>query len=392
MVLIGLRDRNVSAKHVLVRVDFNVPLDEHCAITDATRIERTLPTLRYLQEQGAKMALMAHLGKPKGKDPKMSLKPAADYLASKGFPVRMLPDCIGPEVSDAVRDQGDEILMLENLRFHEGENANDPEFAKALAAPFDLYVDDAFGEAHREVASVSAVTKFLPGAMGFLLEGEIKRLSEALHPERPFVVLIGGAKISTKLGLIRHLLKDADAVLLGGAMIFTFYKAKGLEIGKSLYEDHMVDEAKALLGEKNLFLPTDIVIAAEKSDAAAASVVPPESIPADQYGLDIGPESVKHFSAQLSAAKTVVWNGPMGMFELAPFAKGTLGIAETLAHADAKVIVGGGDSVSAIDHLGLADRFYHISTGGGASLTFLEGKELPALAALEANAARFPRE
>lgn len=382
-----IRDIEVAGKRVLVRVDFNVPLAEG-RVTDDTRIRAALPTINYLLERGAKVILMSHLGRPKGKVvDELRLNPVADRLAELlGKPVRKLDDCIGPEVEAQVAQmQPGEVILLENVRFHPEDEANDPGFAQRLASLGDIFVNDAFGAAHRAHASTVGVAKHLPSVAGFLMEKELTFLGQALTaPAHPFVAILGGAKISDKIGVIENLLTKVDALLIGGGMANTFLKAQGYEIGQSLVEDESLDVAREMLeraGEK-LALPVDVVIADRFDAAAKSNVVPVDQVPKDWRILDIGPKTVELFRRKLAGAKTVVWNGPMGVFEFPRFAAGTEAIARILAESGATTIIGGGDSVAAVEQAGLADRMTHISTGGGASLEFLEGKELPGVAAL----------
>lgn len=385
-----VRDLDVKNKRVLVRVDFNVPLDEKQQITDDTRIVAALPTIRYLLEQGAAVLLMSHLGRPKGQfKPEFSLAPVARRLSELlGQPVRMVQDCVGPSVQQAVAElKPGEVLLLENLRFHAGETKNDPAFARQLASLADLYVNDAFGTAHRAHASTEGVARDLPSAAGFLLEKELEFLGKAVQsPERPFVAILGGAKISDKIGVIDSLLGKVDQLLIGGGMANTFLKAQGYDVAESLVEDNSLDSARALIqqGRHELVLPVDVVVADSFANDAQKRVVDVDAVPAGWRILDIGPETVKLFRETLNGAKTVVWNGPMGVFEFPEFAKGTFALAQTLADLQATIIIGGGDSAAAVEQSGLADRMTHISTGGGASLEFLEGKTLPGLAALDA--------
>ena len=385
---------DVRGRRVLVRCDLNVPLAGG-EVSDDTRIRESLRTLRYLREHGARLIVMSHLGRPKGKaKPELSLAPVARVLSkSLGVDVRMAPDCIGPDVermAHALKD-GD-VLLLENLRFHAEEEANDPAFAKALAGLGELYVNDAFGTAHRAHASTAGVPALLPrSAAGFLMEKELRFLSAATaHPARPYVAVMGGSKISGKIDVIEHLFDKVDAILVGGAMANTFFKAQGWETGTSLVEDDRLDVARDLLARAGkrglrLVLPTDCVVAAEIAKDATVRVVPADGMPAGLKMLDIGPATLEAYRKEIRGAKTVLWNGPMGVFETPPFDAGTLGIAKAMAEATAAgavSIVGGGDSAAAVAQAGLADRMSHVSTGGGASLEFLEGKELPGVAAL----------
>jgi phosphoglycerate kinase len=382
-----VRDIEVTGKRVLVRVDFNVPLAEG-KVTDDTRIRAALPTINYLLEHGAKVVLMSHLGRPKGKVvDELRLDPVADRLAELlGRPVRKLDDCVGSEVEAAIaKMQPGEVILLENVRFHPEDESNDPGFAKRLASLGDIFVNDAFGAAHRAHASTVGVAQHLPSVAGFLMEKELTFLGQALAaPERPFVAILGGAKISDKIGVIENLLTKVDGLLIGGGMANTFLKAQGYEVGQSLVEDESLNVAREILekaGEK-LALPVDVVIADRFDAEADSKVVPVGQVPEDWRILDIGPGTVELFRRKLAGARTVVWNGPMGVFEFPRFAAGTEAIARILAESGATTIIGGGDSVAAVEQAGLADKMTHISTGGGASLEFLEGKELPGVAAL----------
>ena len=383
-----VKDLDVKGKKVLVRVDFNVPLDDQQNITDDRRIVSALPTIRYLLNHGAAVILMSHLGRPKGQvQPEYSLGPVATRLSELlAQPVRMVPDCVGPDVQAAVAamNPGD-VVLLENLRFHNEETKNEPEFARQLASLADLYVNDAFGTAHRAHASTEGVTHYLPAAAGFLMEKELDFLGKAVEsPEHPFVAILGGAKISDKIGVIDNLLGKVDKLIIGGGMANTFLKAQGYAVADSLVEDDSLDSARTLLkqGPNKLILPVDVVVADGFANDAQKQVVKIDAVPAGWRILDIGPDTVKLFSDLLTTAKTVVWNGPMGVFEFPEFAKGTFALAHTLANIQAVTIIGGGDSAAAIEQAGLADRITHISTGGGASLEFLEGKTLPGVAAL----------
>jgi len=384
----SVRDLDVRGKRVLVRVDFNVPV-KNDEVTDDTRVRRTLPTIRHLLERGARPALISHLGRPKGeRDPKYAMDPVAKRLEELlGTSVLKLDAAVGDEVEEALDtwDVEGGVVLLENSRFYPGETENDPEFAKQLASPFDLYVDDAFGAAHRTHATTVGVAEHLPGAVGFLLEEELDHLDEILQdPEHPFVAIIGGAKVSDKVGVIESLLNTADTLLVGGAMCFTFFKAQGYEIGNSLVEDEYLEEAKRLIDEagERLVLPVDVVVAEEMEEDASSQTVKVEEIPAEMMGLDIGPETVEKFREHIRDARIIFWNGPMGVFEMDAFAAGTEGVAKAVAESEANSIVGGGDSVAAVAGLGLEEEMGFISTGGGASLEYVEGKELPGVAVL----------
>jgi len=383
-----VRDVDVRGKRVLMRVDFNVPLQEG-GITDDTRIQAALPTIEYLLDGGAALILMSHLGRPKGKVvPELSLKPVAVRLGELlGRDVQMAPDCVGDKVQQMAEalEPGD-VLLLQNTRFHAGEEKNDPAMAEQLARLGDLFVNDAFGAAHRAHASTEGVTHHLPAVAGLLMEKEIEFLGKAIEsPEHPYVAIIGGAKISDKIGVIRNLLKQVDALLIGGGMANTFLAAQGYEMGDSLVEADSIAVAEGLMGEGSevLVLPVDAVVADAFAADAARKVVPVDAIEPGWRMLDIGPKTVVLFVSKLAGARTVVWNGPMGVFEFEPFAAGTLAVAQMLAESDATTIIGGGDSVAAIQQAGLSDQMSHISTGGGASLEMLEGRTLPGLAALD---------
>lgn len=395
---------DLNGKRVLVRADFNVPLDPQGNITDDTRIRASLPTIQALTQAGAKVILTSHLGRPVKKDKETgavkvaregnSLAPVATRLSQLlGQPVAFAPDCIGPEAEAVVnRLENGQVALLENVRFYPEEEDNDPEFARKLASLADLFVNDAFGSAHRAHASTAGVTAYLqPAVAGYLVEKELQFLSGAIeNPRRPLAAIIGGSKVSSKIGVIERLLEKVDKLLLGGGMIFTFYQAQGLKTGKSLVETDKLDLARSLMEKAKergveLLLPVDVVVADRFDKDAQAQTVSIHAIPEDWMGLDIGPESVKAFQSALQGCQTVVWNGPMGVFEFDRFALGTEAIARTLAdltQAGATTIIGGGDSVAAVEKVGLADKMTHISTGGGASLELLEGKVLPGIAAL----------
>ena len=383
-----VRDIDVNGKKVLVRVDFNVPLKDG-VVGDDTRIRGALPTIQYLLDNGAAVILCSHLGRPKGeRNPQYSLAPVAEYL--KGLvsnPVYFADDCIGESAQKAAAElKPGEILVLENTRYYKGEEKNDLELAKGLADLADLYVNDAFGTAHRAHSSTEGVTHFKPGVAGFLLEKEIQYLSSAVEdPKRPFVAILGGAKISDKIGVIKNLLNKADKVLIGGGMANTFFAAQGYEMADSLVQEEAIETAKEILaaGSDKLVLPVDMVIANAFDNDAEKKCIDTGNVPAGWRVLDIGPKTVECYSKLVSDAATVVWNGPMGVFEMPEFAKGTFAVAKAVADSNAISIIGGGDSVAAIQQSGLADKVTHISTGGGASLEMLEGIVLPGVAALE---------
>ncbi|CAK0785440.1 hypothetical protein CVIRNUC_008649 [Coccomyxa viridis] len=390
-----LQKSDLEGKRVLVRADLNVPLDKDMNITDDTRIRAAIPTLKYLTDNGAKVLLTSHLGRPKdGPEDKFRLTPVVPRLEQLlGSKVKKVDDSIGPAVAEAVSAMSNgEVLVLENVRFYKEETKNDPGYAEKLAANADLYVNDAFGTAHRAHASTEGVTKFLDlSVAGFLLQKELDYLDGAVkEPKRPFVAIVGGSKVSSKIGVIESLIEKVDKIILGGGMIFTFYKARGMAVGSSLVEEDKLDLAKKLEEAAKakgveFILPTDVVIADKFDENANTKVVSADAIPEGWMGLDIGPDSLKAFQGALADAKTVIWNGPMGVFEFAAFAKGTYGVAETLAELTPKgtiTIIGGGDSVAAVEKAGLAEKMSHISTGGGASLELLEGKVLPGVAAL----------
>ncbi|GLT91533.1 hypothetical protein SLE2022_094160 [Rubroshorea leprosula] len=390
-----LTSADLKGKKVFVRVDLNVPLDENQNITDDTRVRAAIPTIKHLIQNGAKVILSSHLGRPKGVTPKFSLAPLVPRLSQLlGIQVVKADDCIGPEVEKLVASLPDGgVLLLENVRFYKEEEKNEPEFAKKLASLADLYVNDAFGTAHRAHASTEGVTKFLkPSVAGFLLQKELDYLVGAVsNPKRPFAAIVGGSKVSSKIGVIESLLEKCDILLLGGGMIFTFYKAQGLSVGSSLVEGDKLDLATSLLEKAkakgvSLLLPTDVVIADKFAPDANSKIVPASGIPDGWMGLDIGPESVKIFNDTLDTTKTIIWNGPMGVFEFDKFAVGTEAVAKKLADLSSKgvtTIIGGGDSVAAVEKVGVASVMSHISTGGGASLELLEGKELPGVLALD---------
>jgi phosphoglycerate kinase len=391
----SLSAADLSGKRVLVRADFNVPVDDAGNITDDTRIRAALPTIKDLTSKGAKVILCSHFGRPKGVDEKLRLTPVAKRLSELlGQTVVKCDDCIGDEVAGKIAAMANgQVALLENVRFYPEEEKNDPEFAKKLAANADLYVNDAFGTAHRAHASTEGVTKYLsPSVAGYLIEKELEYLQNAIEkPQKPLAAIVGGSKVSSKIGVIETLLDKCDKLFLGGGMIFTFYKARGLNVGKSLVEEDKLELARALEAKAKergvqLLLPTDVVVADNFSPDANSQIVNINNIPDGWMGLDIGPDSLKVFQAALADCKTVIWNGPMGVFEFDKFAAGTEGIAHTLADISktgAITIIGGGDSVAAVEKVGLADQMSHISTGGGASLELLEGKVLPGIAALD---------
>jgi len=387
---LSISDLDLRGKRVFMRVDFNVPI-EGGRITDDTRIEASLPSIRYVLEKGGRLILASHLGRPKGKpEPKYSLKPVAARLSELlGKQVAFAPDCVGPEVEKMVSSLRDgDALLLENLRFHAEEEKNDPAFARQLAALCDVYVNDAFGTAHRAHASTAGITKFVKqAAAGFLMQKELEALSHALtKAEKPYVAIVGGAKISDKIELIENLLNIATTILIGGAMAYTFFRARGLETGKSLVEVEKIDLAKELLARASqkkvpIELPVDHVVA-PGLDSTDSQVTPVDRTPADRMGLDIGPETVRRYSEIVRRAKTIVWNGPMGVFEKPQFAKGTFAIARAVAESNAFSIVGGGDSAAAVAQSGVESKITHISTGGGATLEFLSGRKLPGVEVL----------
>ena len=380
---------DVTGKKVLVRVDFNVPLADG-KVADPTRICAHLPTLRALKAAGAKVALISHLGRPKGTaDMKYSLKPVGEELANiTGWDVRFVPECIGPDVEKATSGWGNEVLLLENVRFHPEEEKNSMELAKKLAENFDLFVMDAFSAAHRAHSSTKAITEVLPSFAGLLMVKETEMLGAVRDdPKKPFVLILGGAKVSDKIAVVENMLKKVDTILIGGGMAFTFFKAKGLEIGKSLCEEDKVEFASKMLHEAEkmgvkILLPLDVIAADEFKADSAWTLVSPEAIPSGKMGLDVGPETVRIFTEVILSAKTVLWNGPMGVFEMPAFSKGTESVARALVKATETgsfTVVGGGDSAAAIAQFGLEDRVSHVSTGGGASLEFFEGKLLPGI-------------
>ena len=390
MAKLTLKDLDLNNKRVLVRVDFNVPL-EAGRVTDNTRIRAALPTIRYLIDHKARIILMSHLGRPKGKvKEELRLDPVAGELeALLGQPVHKANDCTGPEAEAAAAAlQPGEVLLLENLRFHPEEEKNEPEFARRLASLADLYVNDAFGAAHRAHASTAGAARYLPAAAGFLLQKEIETLGKALaDPERPFAAIIGGAKVSDKISVIRNLLTRVDTLIIGGGMANTFLRAKGYAMGKSLVEEDQLPLAGELMAAAanqgvKMLLPGDLVVATAFKADAPHQVVAANAVPDGWMALDIGPETAQEYANALTSARTVVWNGPMGVFEMEPFARGTEAVARAVAAVDGMTIVGGGDSVAAVEKMGVADKIGHISTGGGAALEFLEGRALPGVEAL----------
>lgn len=386
-----VKDIDLTGKKVFVRCDFNVPMDENQSITDNTRIVAALPTIRYLLDQGCKIILASHLGRPKGEvKPEFSLAPVAKELSKLlGKEVIMAKDVIGEDaMTKAENLKPGEILLLENVRFHREETDNDPEFAKQLASMAEVFVNDAFGTAHRAHASTTGIADYLPAVSGFLIEKELKFLGEALeNPERPFVAILGGAKVSDKIGVIDSLLERVDTLMIGGGMAYTFFKAQGYEVGNSICELDKLELAKDLMEKAKqkgvkFLLPVDNRIAQTISEEAESKIVKSSQIPENWEGLDIGTETIEIYTKELQSAKTVVWNGPVGFSEIAQFATGTNSIATALAEIDAVTIIGGGDSAAAVERSGLADKMTHISTGGGASLEFLEGKKLPGIECL----------
>ncbi|MCS7253541.1 MAG: phosphoglycerate kinase [Armatimonadota bacterium] len=392
MMLRSVRDMDVTNKRVLVRADFNVPL-KGGEVADDWRIRATVPTIQHLIERGAKVILMSHLGRPRGKVvDELRLDPVAKRLSELlGKPVKKLNECIGSDVEAAIAQmQPGDVILLENVRFHDGEEKNDSEFARQLASLADLYVNDAFGAAHRAHASVHAITQFLPSAAGLLMEKEVENLSRLLEaPQHPFVAALGGVKVSDKIGVIRNLMKRVDTLLIGGAMAYTFFRAQGLQTGRSLVEEDKIELAKQLLDEAEqsgvkLLLPTDVVVADRDAENATAKVVPSDQIPEDMMGMDIGPSTREQYAAMIREAATVFWNGPMGRFEFAIFSEGTKAITQALAECKGVTVVGGGETAAAAIQFGIADKVTHVSTGGGAALEFLEGRELPGVEVLRA--------
>ncbi len=388
----SIKDAEIRGKRVLVRADFNVPLDEQGRITDDTRIRASLPTIEYLIQEGARVILTSHLGRPKGKvNLKYSLAPVAKRLSEQlAQDVQLVTDCVGHVAMEAVSKlQDGQVLLLENVRFHAEEEKNDPTFARDLSTLAELFVNDAFGTAHRAHASTEGVTHYIPAFAGLLMQKEVEFMGNALErPDRPFVAIIGGAKVSDKIGVIENLLEKVDALIIGGGMANTFLKAQGFKVGKSLLEEEKLDLAKQLIEKAKakgveLELPIDVVVAKAFEADAPHRTVGVSEIQDDEMALDIGTASAERFAARISTARTVIWNGPMGVFEMDAFAKGTERVAQAVASCGGITIVGGGDSVAAVEKMGVADQMTHISTGGGASLEFLEGKILPGVAALQ---------
>ncbi len=383
-----VRDVDVRARRVLVRADLNVPLDNG-VITDDTRIRESLPTIQYLLEHGAQVIVCSHLGRPKGPDPALSLAPVAGRMANLlGREVLFAEDCVGPVAEAAVASMGHHVLLLENLRFHPEEEKNDPEFARQLARLADLFVNDAFGAAHRAHASTEGITHYLPAVAGLLMEKEVRYLGALVaNPPHPFAALIGGAKVSSKLPAIQHLLPKIDLLLIGGGMANTFLKASGFHVGASLVEDELLESARQVMREAasrgiRIHLPVDVVAASRFAPDAETTTVTVDSVPQGYLILDIGPETVRQYTEALQPAKAVIWNGPMGVFEMEPFANGSFELARAVANLDAVTVVGGGETAAVVVASGLQGRFTHVSTGGGASLEMLEGKTLPGVAAL----------
>ncbi|MFN3682793.1 MAG: phosphoglycerate kinase [Fimbriimonadaceae bacterium] len=381
-----VKDIDLKGKRAFVRCDFNVPLKDG-SITDDRRIRAALPTIQHILEQGGSAILASHLGRPKGVTPEFTLAPVAKRLSELlGRPVELLPDCVGPEVEAAcAKLQPGQVVLLENVRFHPEEEKNDPEFAAKLAKLADVYVNDAFGTAHRAHASTEGIARILPGVAGFLIEKELDYLGKAVEdPKRPFVAVLGGAKVKDKIGVIENLMPKVDKLVIGGGMAFTFLKAKGYGIGASLLDEGNIEFAKTVIenhGDKVL-LPVDVLIADKLDPQAQTKVVPADAIPDGWIGVDIGPKTIEAFAGAVRSAGTVVWNGPMGVFEMEPFAEGTKALAQAMAECAGTTVVGGGDSAAAAEKFGVAEKVSHVSTGGGASLEFLEGRVLPGIAAL----------
>jgi len=388
----SVKDIGVTGKRVLVRVDFNVPLDADTgSISDDSRIRASLPTIKYLVDHKAKVILCSHLGRPGGEvDEGLRMEPVAKHLSQlMGLPIRMAHDCVGQEVREKVEELKDgDILFLENVRFHSQEEANDPQFARELALLADIYVDDAFGTAHRAHASTAGVTRYLPAVAGFLMKKELEAMDKVLTaPEHPFACVIGGAKVSDKIGLVQNMLKRVDMLLIGGGMAATFLKTQGYEVGQSLVEEDKLGLAKDLLQDAKesgvpILLPIDVVVAEETKANASTEVVPITNIPSGSYIVDIGPRTIELFSGELKTCRTIVWNGPVGIYEIPRFAQGTKSLVKLLSTANATTVIGGGSSCEIVQEMGLGDRMTHVSTGGGATLRFLEGAPLPGVEAL----------
>ena len=387
-----VRDVDLKGKKVIMRVDFNVPLDKEGNITDDTRIRAALPTIKYVLEQNTKLILMSHLGRPKGQiKEELRLAPVGKRLQELlGKDVIVCKDSIGEEVKKIISGmQTGDIVLLENLRFHKGEEANDPEFAKELASYADIYVNDAFGTAHRAHASTEGIAHYLPAVAGFLMEKEIDFLGKLLYqPAKPYIAIIGGAKVSSKIGVLEKLLEKVDALLIGGGMSYTFLKAKGFEVGNSLVETEKLNVAFELIKKADekevaLYFPVDNLVADKIDQDARVKITDTNAIPKDMIGVDIGPKTIKQYKKEIKKANTIFWNGPMGIFEIDKFAKGTIQVAKAIASAKGTTVVGGGDSVAAVNKVGVAKKIDHVSTGGGASLEFLEGKELPGIRVLQ---------
>lgn len=388
----SIKDIEAAGKRVLVRVDFNVPLDANTGtISDDSRIRASLPTIKYLVDHKAKVILCSHLGRPGGEvDEGLRMEPVAKHLSHlMGLPIRMAPDCVGQEVREKVEELNDgDILFLENVRFHSEEEANDPQFARELALLADIYVDDAFGTAHRAHASTVGVARYLPAVAGFLMKKELEAMDKVLTaPEHPFACVIGGAKVSDKIGLVQNMSKRVDMLLIGGGMAATFLKTQGYEVGQSLVEGDKLGLAEDLLQESKesgvpILLPIDVVVAKEIKANASAKVVPITNIPSGSYIVDIGPRTIKLFSNELKTCRTIVWNGPVGIYEIPRFARGTKSLVKLLSTANATTVIGGGSSCEIVQEMGLGDRMTHVSTGGGATLRFLEGTPLPGVEAL----------
>ncbi len=389
---LSVKDVDLKGKRVFIRVDFNVPLDDDGNVTDTTRIDRALPTIQLAIDQGARVIVASHLGRPKGQvKPEFSLRQVVDTFSDHlGKPVQFCDECVGPKAEKAVAElNAGDVLLLENLRFHKEETANDEAFSRSLASLADVYVNNAFGTAHRAHASIEGITRFIsPAVSGFLLQREIEYFNKAMtNPERPLAAILGGAKVSTKFKALEKLIDTCDIMLVGGGMAFTFLKASGYQIGDNILEEEMVDSAKAMMVKAKergvkLYLPVDFVVADEFNENANTDVVTFQELPKGKPAPDIGPASIELFKLALRPARTIVWNGPMGVFEMAPFAKGTMAIVDAMANSDALTVVGGGDSVTAVNVSGMAEKMDFLSTGGGAFLEMMEGKLLPGIAAL----------